>query len=275
MGRRLTIALALFAFLAVLLGTYVAGYLGLADTFEHYDLTVSSQPYKLDRIYSQRWLREGFRPAGKVEHWLRGIEVEVFWFDGDELAPLSPPIIPPTPAPIIHIADWPWVPEGEHGEGEYAKFLASVERIQLQQMDEIRKLRVRKVWVEGQTDESIVDYRARIEKLKTVELPAGDSPADQVIPETHRADLLQIGAAGRLLLLGELDDVFPLEDNDAWQTPQPVDGEPNFNANADRDQALANRLPAGAVIVLGFRHNLKPYLQDDRTVEVIRVEALP
>jgi hypothetical protein len=38
---------------------------------------------------------------------------------------------------------------------------------------------------------------------------------------------------------------------------------------------MANRLPVGAVVVLGMGHDLEPYLFGDMTVRVVRVEALP
>lgn len=187
----------------------------------------------------------------------------------------SPLIIPPTPSLAIHIADYHWVPEGEHGDGSYADFLNLIERIQQQQMAEIRKLGRREVWMEGQSDETIADFRRHVEKLKTVELPDGDSPVDQVIRDIYREDLLQIGAAGRLLLSDELDDVLPLEDHDAWQAAKPIDGERNINADPAREQAMANRLSPGAVVVLGAGHDLSPYLFGDMSARVIRVEALP
>jgi hypothetical protein len=142
-------------------------------------------------------------------------------------------------------------------------------------MDAIRKLGVRKVWVEGQSDETIADFRAHIEKLKTVELPEGDSPVDQMVRDLYWEDLLQIGASGRLLLAGEIDQVLPLEDHDAWRAAKPMGGELDFNAMATRDHMMAKRLPPGAVVVLGLEHDLEPYLFGDMTVRVVRVEALP
>src|SRR5690348_2821138 len=85
-----------------------------------------------------------------------------------------PKQMPMAPDEVIHIADWHWVPEGQHGDGDYAEFLDLVDRLQLQQMDAIRKLDVREVWIEGQSDQSIADFRRHVLKLRDVRLPEGD-----------------------------------------------------------------------------------------------------
>jgi len=64
-----------------------------------------------------------------------------------------PKQVPTAPYRIVQIAGWHWVPEGQHGEGDYDEFLDLLERIQQQQMEAIRKLDVREVWVEGQSDQ--------------------------------------------------------------------------------------------------------------------------
>lgn len=182
---------------------------------------------------------------------------------------------PSAPDRIVHVADWHWVKEGDHGDGDYAEFLDLVERIQLEQMDAIRGLDVREVWVEGQSDETIADFRQHVLSLRGFVLAQGDSPVDQLIRDTYQEDLLQMGAAGRLLLAGEIDDVLPLEDHDAWRAAKPIDGEIGEASNAYRERAMSKRLPSRAVIVLGAGHDLRPWLPPEWDYEVVRVGALP
>lgn len=171
---------------------------------------------------------------------------------------------PTAPAEIVHVADWHWVPEGDHGASDYEEFLELVDRIQQQQMDAIRQLEVRQIWVEGQSDETIADFRRHVLRLRDVQLPDGDSPVDLLIRDIYREDLLQIGAAGRLLLTGEIDDVLPLEDHDAWRAAKPIDGEIGEASNEYRERAMAKRLPSRAVIVLGAGHDLNKLLPQVR-----------
>lgn len=188
---------------------------------------------------------------------------------------LRPAPGPSAPDRIVHIADWHWVPEGDHGDGDYAEFLEQVDWIQRQQMQEIRALEVRQVWVEGQSDETIAGFRGHVLSLRAFVLPQGDSPVDQLIRDTYQEDLLQMGAAGRLLLAGEIDDALPLEDHDAWRAAKPVDGEIGKASNEYRERAMARRLPNRAVIVLGAGHDLGKWLPKGLAYEVVRVEALP
>ena len=78
MGKRVTIALAVFALIVVPLSIYTAGYLFLGNRAEVYDYQ-GTLPVAVYRIYPQRWMKAVYQPAGGVEQWLRGIEVEVSW----------------------------------------------------------------------------------------------------------------------------------------------------------------------------------------------------
>lgn len=134
-------------------------------------------------------------------------------------------------------------------------------------MEAIRKLDVREVWIEGQSDETIADFRQHVLKLRDVKLPEGDSPA-------YRKEFLQIGAAGRLYMNGEIDNVLPLEDHNAWRAARPVDGVIDPAANEARECAMAKRLPSRAVIVLGMDHDLSKWLPGEFEYLLERVEAL-
>jgi hypothetical protein len=134
---------------------------------------------------------------------------------------------------------------------------------------------VREIWIEGQSDQTITEFRQHVLKLRDVQPPTGDSAIDQLIRDTYTEDLLQIGAAGRLLLAGEIDDVQPLEDHEAWRAAEPVNCEIDPATSEARERAMAKRLPNRAVIVLGVGHDLGKWLPDGIGYEVVRVDAIP
>jgi hypothetical protein len=74
MGKPLTIALALFALVAIPLGAYVGGDFWLGEAFGYFVVN-KDQPYSIERDYDHLWQRDIFQPAAKVEGWVRGIEV--------------------------------------------------------------------------------------------------------------------------------------------------------------------------------------------------------
>lgn len=184
-----------------------------------------------------------------------------------------PKQVPTAPWRIVHIADWHWMPEGECNDEDNREL---VRRIQEQQMDAIRALDVREVWIEGQSDETIDAFRQHVLKLRSVKPNAdSDNAVEQFIADTYAEDLLQIGAAGRLYMNGEIDDVLPLEDHAAWRAAQPVNCQIDAAANEAREKAMAKRLPSRAVIVLGVGHDLSKWLTGEFEYTVERVEALP
>jgi hypothetical protein len=81
--------------------------------------------------------------------------------------------------------------------------------------------------------------------------------------EDHRLQLVQVGAPGRLLIAGELDQVLPLDDAGLLEKAKPVapDGRQQENAEAERareDAIVRRALRSGPVafIVLGGAHDL-------------------
>lgn len=97
MGKRLTVALAIFALVAVPLAIYVAGYflLGERNDFHHSGGGNPTGTMTIQRTYPQQWMAVIYRPTGRVEKWARGagVDVDVLWID--ELSPLSPSLIIP------------------------------------------------------------------------------------------------------------------------------------------------------------------------------------
>lgn len=186
---------------------------------------------------------------------------------------------------IIHVADWHWVSgtafvaDGED-QNDYAAFLDKVDSVQREQMAALKAMNAKVVWIEGNSDQTIADYRLHIETLKKVKLPNGDSVVDQFIRDSYREDVLQIGDAGRLLIAGEIDDVLPLEDHEAWRAANPLaSGKAEIceAANTRREQAIVKRLLSHerAVIVLGAAHDLRKHLPAAIKYRVGKVKALP
>jgi len=79
MGKRLTIALAVFALVVVPMTAYVAGYFWLG---EYTWFQSPGREVIVERHYRHRWLAILFAPAAKVEELLRGNPV-LLEYEGD------------------------------------------------------------------------------------------------------------------------------------------------------------------------------------------------
>ena len=101
----------------------------------------------------------------------------------------DPPPVPTAPYRIVQIADWHWTPDDECSPENREDYLELVERIQQQQMEAIRKLEVREVSIEGQSDETIEDFRQLVLKLRDVKPPEGDSLVQQLVAALYRKAL--------------------------------------------------------------------------------------
>ena len=186
---------------------------------------------------------------------------------------------------IIHLADWHWISEAAFvadggATDDYPALLDKVDAIQREQMEALRELKAKTVWIEGESDDTIDGFFRHIETLKAVKVPKGDSLSDQVVRDLYRENMLQIGAAGRLLLAGEIDDVLPLEDHAAWRRANPIKSgkiEIDQAANDERERAMVRRLLKSerAVIVLGADHDLRKHVPETVKYRVVRVKGLP
>ena len=135
----------------------------------------------------------------------------------------------------------------------HQELLLEVELVQIEQMVALRCLikphGLKKVFSEGFSPEELTTYREKIavlrgmeneqipqlrtqleETRKLVEGATGDKKEkaeaiqSQLVTmlDEHKHRLLEMGAAGRLLISGELEDVLPLEDADAMQKAKPI-----------------------------------------------------
>jgi hypothetical protein len=181
----------------------------------------------------------------------------------------------------------------------YQDFLVDVERVQMELMATLRCLikyhGLKRVYIERLTPEQMPafkdkiaalreavphqstlhkrhkDARDLVEQLATDGKPAADRHAKaQALEreiagrlEQHRLAMLEIGAAGRLLVSGELLEVLPLDDAELLDAAGPdlANGKLAFDplTVAARQDAMVQRALAKdhtAVIVLGGSHDL-------------------
>jgi len=176
----------------------------------------------------------------------------------------------------------------------YEQHLLEVELVQLEQLAVLRCLikhhGLKRVFAEGFSPAELEGYREKITGLRTMEekqIPEIRKQLDDVrkfmaeatgerkerakaieaelvgLLDQHKHRLLEMGAAGRLLIAGELEDVLPLEDADAFEQAKPITPEGEVKADtaklkARRDAQVKAVLEKGAfgLIVLGGSHDL-------------------
>jgi len=157
----------------------------------------------------------------------------------------------------------------------------------------IRHHGLRKVYAEGLTPAGLANYRDIIRALKAMEadeMPAARKQLAEVrellagmkgrgqedteryrtaggieaqlvkMLDDRRERLLEFGAAGRLLIAGELEEVLPLDDDDALESSKPVT--PDGKVRIDREKtrrrqdAQVRLLLAGDKTVMAMKDNL-------------------
>jgi hypothetical protein len=150
---------------------------------------------------------------------------------------------------LVHVLDYHWVPrELQEGPEPYARHLADVAAVQEEVTPLLRHLAARfglkAVYLEGMTADTAAAYRERVAWLRQTEretLPALNAQlraadarhdpevwrlrqANYELRYLHREQLPSVGAPGRLLLAGGLDDVGPWTTPRRW--PRPTRGRP-------------------------------------------------
>ncbi len=189
----------------------------------------------------------------------------------------------------------------------FAKLIDKVERVQIQQMTVLQWLiknhGLKRVYLEGLTKRDLPIFDAKIEALREVskglsdlrqkqsELLSAtepDAPTQRILEgiqkleKQYRRDLLRLGAAGQLVLSGELEGVLPLEDEKAHQAAKPIadNGGVSFDQEKieARQDGQAHLLLEGgpfSTIILGGAHDLSDNLDrlSEGKAEYIRVEV--
>jgi hypothetical protein len=186
---------------------------------------------------------------------------------------------------IVHLRDWHFVPRDlyalDTNDEPYEKFLQKVDAVQQEQMALLRCLikhhGLRRVFAEGFAPKDLPNYRERIAVLRDMELnqipelralltraKTAKHKAEIVdMLDQHKARLLELGAAGRLLIAGEIDEVLPLDDADALDLAKPITPDGKFLVDPAKlvvrhDAQVRAVLDKGplALIVLGGAHDL-------------------
>ncbi|QDU08150.1 hypothetical protein [Gimesia aquarii] len=193
------------------------------------------------------------------------------------------------PKTIIHILNYHYVsPEvfaadlkdqdstitQEQIDKQYFEFLKRGGSLQKEQVKLLRRLikryKLKSVYIEGLTEKNYKDTMRFIETLKKYDKTKTppESDFDRLVEAQNKIDLLELGAAGRLVVNGELETLLPAEDSEAFEAANPVrsDGKVVFDKKADekREDAIVRNLLKGSgvvVITLGENHILGDNIQ--------------
>ncbi|QDT77426.1 hypothetical protein Mal35_08520 [Gimesia maris] len=187
---------------------------------------------------------------------------------------------------IIHIVNYPYLTPEVFGtqlkdqnskctqkqiDKAYSYFLKVVETAQQDQIVVLRhlikKYKLKAVYTEGLTEKNHPEIMKSIESIKEFEKTKED-PIDENLEFLNWQGKLSLGAAGRLVVNGELETLLVTEDSEAFEASNPVrsDGWGVFDKNADerREDAIVVNLLKGSgvvVIVLGEDHDLRENLK--------------
>lgn len=215
---------------------------------------------------------------------------------------------------IIHLRDWHFITRDAFGidaqntseteltEEEishlYGHFLLQVDAIQTEQLAILRRLikdhGLKRIFVEGLSAEEMPNFlervaifraleqnqipklRKQLEEARELKAKEIEQQALQMLDE-HGVRLLHIGAAGRLLVAGEIDEVLPLEDSVLHDQADPISGN---KIRFDRDKvraredaqvkAVLDKGPFG-LIILGGAHDLSDSVRQHPGCEYIQV----
>ena len=196
----------------------------------------------------------------------------------------------------------------EELDQRYQKFLQGVDSVQLEQMTLLRTLiqqhGLKRLFCEGLASRDMPNYWEKISILKDMEanqiaqlkrqlnevrelLVQSPDPEAQVMEEKildllygNYWRLVEMGASGRLLVSGEIEEVLPMEDYEILDAANPVtsEGQVQFDekkVQARRDAIVKNVLKAGpfGLMILGGDHDLSENVQrvGEGKCEYIRV----
>ena len=193
---------------------------------------------------------------------------------------------------ILNIKDWHFVEREAYAadlrdqsdepisekeiDAVYAELLSEVERVQAEQMEVVRHLvkedALKSVFVEGLSKQDKVVFDAVVRWLRR----------KKATLQTHRPQLLRIGAAGRLYLVNEVDFVHPLDVDGFQEKFNPVgeDGKVELDARLieEREDTQVRALlehEGLSVVILGGGHDLTDNLKrlGEGRCEYVQVET--
>lgn len=155
------------------------------------------------------------------------------------------------------------------------------------------------MYYEGLTDEDKSLFEMKIEAYASAQNDAAEMTrdAEEILAETddpelrrqlegvlrdRRMFLLEMGAAGQLLMAGELEDVLPVEDAQLYEKANPLSKEGHIELKPEtieaREDAMVKKMLDGgpfAFVVLGGGHDLSDNIErlSGGTCEYLTVET--
>ncbi|QDU15545.1 hypothetical protein CA11_33710 [Gimesia maris] len=202
---------------------------------------------------------------------------------------LLPALVQAAPHEIIHVVNPHHVTRAEYLadlranssltddqiDDRYREFLQDRERSQrgliLKLRVLIKKYRLKGIYLQGLSEknhQATLDY---LESLKQYEKTntINESEFEKRKKDQNRLDLSELGAAGQLVITGELQTILPAEDAKAFEAVNSVksDGSIKFveKEEHERENAIVRNLMKAdgvAVIVLSRDHNLADNLKE-------------
>lgn len=167
------------------------------------------------------------------------------------------------------------------GGRDWEAFLKSVEAVQEQQIEVLKRLRddygVKAVFLEGLTEADLDEYHNLAKALAKWQEPAQDDPMSEFLRQQYREDSLLLGAAARVEGL----EILPAEEAVTLQAADPQKPGYDLEAIEKRENAIVKRLRSSghrvAVVILGGEHglsdNMMRELDDNVAYASIQVEA--
>lgn len=186
------------------------------------------------------------------------------------LLALLPTAVHAEPTTIIHILNRHYVtPEvyatdlkdqdstlsQEQIDKQYFEFVQGLEARQKEQVKLLRRLikthKLKSVYIEGLTEKNYKEVMKSVESIKEYEKTKEDPP-NEILDFLTWQDKLVIGAAGQLVLKGELEALLVTEDSEAFEAANPVrsNGKIVFDKKADerREDAIVRNLLKGSIV---------------------------
>lgn len=202
------------------------------------------------------------------------------------LLALIPTVVHAEPKMVIHVLNTHYVtPEvfaadlkdldntitQEQIDKQYLEFLDELEKIQEWQrvafLGFVDAFNVKEVYVEGLTEKNHKGTLKFIETLKKYEKDKTppESDFDRLVEAQNKIDLLELGAAGQLVITGQLKTILPADDSKVMEAANPLqsDGKIVFNKKAieAREDAIINNLRKSdnkiVMVLLGRGHDLE------------------
>jgi hypothetical protein len=188
---------------------------------------------------------------------------------------------------IVHVADYHLVPPDDfraklpedvteaEAEPLYEGFLETVDAVQAEQVEVLRALDVRSVWIERLTDQDVEGVHKLAEFMGVLVRAAKEQGEGVTGP--LKSDQRAGGAAYHLLVEGEIDRLRPADDAELLDAANPLVVGWDSPKIAERERKIVERVTADGgpveVLVCGGSHRLEKYLPEGWRLVRVEVKA--